>query len=54
MRSSSATSGLPLFKDTSEDWKCGYCGKQYVVPLLARECEAKHESETGSARDEML
>jgi transposase-like protein len=25
-----------------EAWKCKVCGKQYVVPDLARGCEVKH------------
>jgi hypothetical protein len=25
-----------------EAWKCKVCGKQYVVPGLARDCEVKH------------
>lgn len=24
-------------------WLCGYCGKFYPVPSLARSCEARHE-----------
>jgi len=24
-------------------WKCTYCEKIYVIPDLARMCEAKHE-----------
>jgi hypothetical protein len=29
-----------------ERWTCGYCGQRYVVTVLARDCEAKHERET--------
>lgn len=28
-----------------DPWKCGYCGKHYVVPQLARSCEEKHEKD---------
>jgi len=23
-------------------WSCGFCGKAFVVPSLARDCEEKH------------
>lgn len=28
-----------------DQWVCGYCGKTWVVPSLARRCEAKHDEE---------
>lgn len=28
-----------------EQHRCGYCEEWKVVPLLARECEARHENE---------
>lgn len=31
--------------DRADDWVCGYCGKFYVVPSLARDCERKHEQQ---------
>lgn len=30
-------------------WKCAICGLHYVVPGLARDCEARHEQETAPA-----
>jgi hypothetical protein len=24
-------------------WKCAVCGSHYVVPSLARDCEARHK-----------
>ena len=37
----------PLDKARAYDapWVCGYCGRHWVVPGLARSCEAKHEAE---------
>ena len=32
-------------REEYDKWKCGYCGKYYVVQDLARDCEHKHESE---------
>ena len=31
---------------TSDPWVCRICGQHYVVPALARDCEAKHREET--------
>lgn len=25
-----------------DSWRCSWCGKTYVVPILARLCEGKH------------
>jgi hypothetical protein len=38
--------GLAASEGLSDDltaWSCGYCGRRWVVPGLARGCEAKHE-----------
>lgn len=32
-------------------WFCGYCGAQYVVPILARDCERTHESPASPTGD---
>jgi hypothetical protein len=29
-------------KEYYDQWKCKTCGKMYVVPDLARQCEQKH------------
>lgn len=28
---------------TDDPWRCAYCGRGFVVRVLARDCEAKHE-----------
>ena len=37
------TDGKPM---SADQYVCGICGTRYVVRLLARDCEAKHETET--------
>ena len=40
---------VPYYSDIEKErrkrWQCFYCEKIYVVPDLARGCEAKHEAE---------
>lgn len=40
---------VPYYLDSEKErrkrWQCFYCEKIYVVPDLARGCEAKHEAE---------
>lgn len=31
-----------------DEWRCRACGQHYVVPVLARDCERKHEEFTDS------
>jgi protein tyrosine phosphatase len=28
---------------TPDPWRCAYCDQHYVIPSLARDCEAHHE-----------
>lgn len=35
------------FKNFTEMWRCQECKKEYVVPSLARDCEAEHEALRG-------
>lgn len=30
-------------------WTCSVCGKEYPIPVLARDCEARHAKEAGGA-----
>lgn len=37
---------MDLPKITRENqWTCRWCHKKYVVPCLARDCEADHEAD---------
>lgn len=31
--------------DLGDLYVCGYCGRRWVIPRLARHCEAKHEAD---------
>lgn len=33
----------------NDPWTCGYCGRRYVVPSLASDCEQRHEAEDDQA-----
>ena len=30
---------------TPDPWVCGYCEKRYPIPVMARDCEARHEED---------
>lgn len=32
-----------MIADRADEWVCGYCGRFFVVPSLARDCERKHD-----------
>lgn len=32
-------------------WDCRWCAKRYVIPMLARDCEDRHEEQEKAERE---